>query len=335
MGRHPSQPERLHAGLFSTGMMIVLALVMSPVTRAQQPTQQEINLPALGHYAVVAGVIEGSDIIDYRVSGERGQVLSVDLNARSGSTYFNIVSENSETALFIGATEGEVADVSLPGPGDYRIRVYQMRSAARRGERSEFSLGVSLGAPEYADGLSGGPDYWRVNLEQGGGLNLRGGPSTRYASVGVLRAGTPLENRGCRMTGAERWCNIRAAGSGVTGWAAGQYLTEGPAPRSPENMPGGPQGAGRPFDATGYLACGRAGEVLAQQCPFGVIREGPGNAGIWIATGSGERHILFEQGVPVAVTPAGDFSHNRDGDSTHIGVDGEGYVIPDAVVFGG
>jgi len=74
---------------------------------------------------------------------------------------------------------------------------------------------------------------------------------------------------------------------------------------------------------------------LAQQCPFGVIREGPGNAGIWIATGSGERHILFEQGVPVAVTPAGDFSHDRDGDSTHIGVDGEGYVIPDAVVFGG
>ena len=228
-----------------------------------------------------------------------------------------------------------MADVSLPGPGDYSIRVYQMRSAARRGERAEFSLGVSLGAPEYADGLSGGPDYWQVNLEQGRGLNLRGGPSTRYASVGVLRAGTPLENRGCRMTGSERWCNIRAAGSGVTGWGAGQYLTEGPAPRPPASLPGGPQGAGRPFDATGYLTCGRAGETLAQQCPFGVIREGPGNAGVWIATGSGERHILFEQGVPVAVTPAGDFSHDRDGDSTHIGVDGEGYVIPDAVVFGG
>ena len=160
MGRYPTQPERSHVGLFSMGMMIVAALVMSPGAPAQQPAQQEINLPALGHYAVVAGVIEGSDIIDYQVSGERGQVLSVDLNARSGSAYFNVLPDNSETALFIGATEGEVADVSLPGPGDYRIRVYQMRSAARRGERSEFSLGVSLGAPEYADGLSGGPDYW-------------------------------------------------------------------------------------------------------------------------------------------------------------------------------
>ena len=167
MGRYPPLPERLHPRLFSIGMMIVLALVMSPVTRAQQPTQQQINLSALGHYAVVTGVIEGSDIIDYQVSGELGQVLSVDLNARPGSAYFNILPDNSETALFIGATEGEVADVSLPGAGDYRIRVYQMRSAARRGERSEFSLGVSLGAPEYADGLSGGPDYWQVNLEQG------------------------------------------------------------------------------------------------------------------------------------------------------------------------
>ena len=335
MHQRCQQPASLLLRLFSIPMTMMLALVMPPVAWAQQPTQQQINLPALGHYAVVTGVIEGSDIIDYQVSGERGKVLSVDLNARPGSAYFNILPDNSETALFIGATEGEVADVSLPGAGDYRIRVYQMRSAARRGERSEFSLGVSLGAPEYADGMSGGPDYWQVNLEQGRGLNLRDGPSTRYASVGLLRAGTPLENRGCRMTGSERWCNIRAAGSGVTGWAAGQYLIEGPAPRPPASVPGGPQGADRPFDATGYLTCGRAGETSAQQCPFGVIREGPGNAGVWIATGSGERHILFEQGVPVAVTPAGDFSHDRDGDSTHIGVDGEGYVIPDAVVFGG
>jgi len=335
MRRYPRQPVSLKLRLLSIPMTIVLALIMSPGTQAQQLVQQQINLPAVGHYAVVAGVIAGSEINDYQVSGEQGQVLSVDLYARPGSAYFNILPDNSETALFIGATEGEVADVSLPGPGDYRIRVYQMRSAARRGERSEFSLGVSLGAPEYADGLSGGPDYWQVNLEQGRGLNLRDGPSTRYASVGVLRAGTPLENRGCRMTGSERWCNIRAAGSGVTGWAAGQYLIEGPAPRPPASVPGGPQGADRPFDATGYLTCGRAGETSAQQCPFGVIREGPGNAGVWIATGSGERHILFEQGVPVAVTPAGDFSHDRDGDSTHIGVDGEGYVIPDAVVFGG
>ena len=335
MRRYPRKPVSLKLRLLSIPMTIALALIVSPGTQAQQPTQQEINLPVLGHYAVVAGVIEGPDIMDYQVSGERGQVLSVDLNARPGSAYFNILPDNSETALFIGATDGGVADVSLPGAGDYRIRVYQMRSAARRGERSEFSLGVSLGAPEYADGLSGGPDYWQVNLEQGRGLNLRGGPSTRYASVGLLRVGTPLENQGCRMTGSERWCNIRAAGSGVTGWAAGQYLTESPAPRPPASLPGSPQGAGRPFDATGYLTCGRAGETLAQQCPFGVIREGPGNAGVWIATGSEERHILFEQGVPVAVTPAGDFSHDRDGDSTHIGVGGEGYVIPDAVVFGG
>ena len=335
MRRYPRQPVSLKLRLLSIPMTIVLALIMSPGTQAQQLVQQQINLPAVGHYAVVAGVIAGSEINDYQVSGEQGQVLSVDLYARPGSAYFNILPEDSETALFIGSTAGEVADVSLPVTGDYRIRVYQMRSAARRGERAEFSLGVSLGVPEFADGLSGGPDYWRVNLQQGGGLNLRRGPSTRYASVGVLRAGTPLENRGCRMTGSERWCNIRAAGSGVTGWTAGQYLIEGPAPRPPASLPGGPQGAGRPFDATGYLACGPAGETSAQQCPFGVIREGPGNAGVWIATGSGERHILFEQGVPVAVTPAGDFSHDRDGDSTHIGVDGEGYVIPDAVVFGG
>jgi hypothetical protein len=74
--------------------------------------------------------------------------------------------------------------------------------------------------------LSGGPDWWKVSAGSGSALNLRAGPSTRYEAKGNLRNGEVLQNRGCRLTGSERWCAIRAAHSGVTGWVAGRYLVE-------------------------------------------------------------------------------------------------------------
>lgn len=181
-------------------------------------------------YQVVDAIISGSQIIDYTVSGEQSQILSVDLKSTSPSAYFNVLPEASPTALFIGSIRGNVADVRLPESGVYRIRVYQMRSAARRKESAAISLGVSLGDPEYADGLAGGPDYWELALDGQQTLNLRSGPSTRYGVRGVLRQGVPLQNLGCRLTGPERWCLVRSSGSDAMGWAAGRYLREGPAP---------------------------------------------------------------------------------------------------------
>jgi uncharacterized protein YraI len=221
--------------------------------------------------------------------------------------------------------------------GDYTVRVYLMRNAARRNEAADYSLAVSLGAPEFADGLSGGPDYWQVVGVNGGDiLNLRSGPSTRYPVVSKLNNGKVLQNRGCRMTGEDRWCQIRATNSGATGWVAGRFLVEAAAPRAATVPEEGPIGNGVPFDATGKLPCASATDQPMRQCPFGVVRSGPGNAGVWIAIGDGvERQILFEGGIPVATGPAGALSFEKPGDLFKVRVDSERYEIPDAVVFGG
>ncbi|MGB5763768.1 MAG: hypothetical protein WBM58_14590 [Sedimenticolaceae bacterium] len=146
-----------------------------------------------------------------------------------------------------------------------------------------------------------------------------------------------LQNRGCRLTGRERWCAIRAAHSGVTGWVVGRLLIESatPAPTAPEN---GPVGNGVPFDATGSVPCAaraRAGQPM-RQCPFGVVREGPGNAGLWVALDDGsERQILFEGGAPVATNSADTLSFEKAGDLFLVRVRDERYEIPEAVVNGG
>ena len=87
---------------------------------------------------------------------------------------------------------------------------------------------------------------------------------------------------------------------GRSGWVAGRYLREAAAPRVAAVPPGGPVGNGVPFDATGTVPCATDAGQPTRPCPFGVIREGPGNAGVWIVLGDGEeRQILFESGLPV------------------------------------
>ena len=73
-----------------------------------------------------------------------------------------------------------------------------------------------------------------------------------------------------------------------------------------------------------------------RQCPFGVIRQGPGNAGVWIALGDGrERHLLFEGGQLVAADSTDTMEFEKSGDLFRVRVGDERYEIVEAVVNGG
>ena len=290
-----------------------------------------------GGQRVLEGSLTGDEVIDYVVSLSEAQVLSVDLQSANPAASFNILPAAGDSAIFVGSTEGKVADLTIPAAGDYLIRLYLMRDAAQREETAPYALGIGIGTPDPGDGAGGGPDFWAVaGLSGSGTLNLRAGPSTRYSVVGTLRNGDVLENRGCRGTGRDRWCRIRATGSGVTGWTAGQYLVETASPARPSVPGGGQLGNGLPFDATGQIACRAVAEQSMTLCPFGVIRHGAGNAGVWIGTGDGrERQLLFEAGTLVASTPDAPFEILRRDDTTIVTVADDVFEIPDAVINGG
>ena len=100
---------------------------------------------------------------------------------------------------------------------------------------------------------------------------------------------------------------------------------------------GGPVGNGeQPFDVTGLVPCAVHTGQPMRQCPFGVIRAGLGNAGLWLALGDEtERHILFEGGVPVTTNSAETMSFEKTGDLFLIHVGDERFEVPEAVVTGG
>ena len=94
--------------------------------------------------ATLTGSIKGNQYVDYKVRAGAGQTLSVMLKSGNPQNYFNINPPGTETSMFIGSTSGHQAKRVLPNDGDYSIRVYLMRAAARRDETGSYTLTVSL-----------------------------------------------------------------------------------------------------------------------------------------------------------------------------------------------
>ena len=106
--------------------------------------------------ATIKGTLKGDQTIDYSVQGKAGQTLHVRFKAGNASAYFNVLPPGSTgEAIFIGSTSGNEWTGTLPADGEYRIRSYLMRNAARRNERSAFTLTVGVGDSAAAAGALG------------------------------------------------------------------------------------------------------------------------------------------------------------------------------------
>lgn len=290
--------------------------------------KERVHFAAGATSATLEGTIKGYDVIDYVLGAKAGQPISVDMTTSNLSSYFNLLPPGSETAIHIGSTVGNQYEGVLPEDGDYRIRVYLMRNAARRNEVANYALSVEIGArnPDYADGLSGGPDFWDVaNVPANDTLNVRGGPGTGNPVVGELANGDTVRNLGCKMADSAKWCRIEAGSEQkFTGWVNGHYLREAAVyPRE--------------ADAIGQIPCSLAAGQPTRNCRFRVSRGQNGNASVWVDIGGGkERHIEFRDGKPITSEAGLEVIFEREGDLTLIRMGGvERYEVPDAVVFGG
>jgi len=94
--------------------------------------------------AVIKGQVKGSGDVDYLVQAGAGQTLTVSLKVSNRMNYFNVLPPGSkDVAMYAGQT-GEDFKGVLPTDGDYTIRVYLVRAAARRNESSKYTLTVSV-----------------------------------------------------------------------------------------------------------------------------------------------------------------------------------------------
>jgi predicted secreted protein len=95
--------------------------------------------------ATIQETIKGDKTIDYTVSASAGQTMTVTLKTSNASNYFNVLPPGSTgDAIFVGSSGGSRWQGVLAADGEYKIRVYLMRNAARRNETAKFSLTVGV-----------------------------------------------------------------------------------------------------------------------------------------------------------------------------------------------
>ena len=93
----------------------------------------------------VKGALTGDKTIDYRLRAKAGQTMTVSLKTSNGANYFNVLPPGSkDVAIFVGSTSGNDWTGELAADGEYTVRVYLMRSAARRSETANFTLTVGV-----------------------------------------------------------------------------------------------------------------------------------------------------------------------------------------------
>jgi hypothetical protein len=130
-----------------------LSLISTPAAHADEIRSQAVQF-AKGHStATVKGTIKGRQTIDYTLRARAGQTMKVSLKTSNGANYFNVLPPGSnDVAIFVGSTGGNEWTGALPADGEYKVRVYLMRSAARRNETASYTLTVGIaGSPRASD----------------------------------------------------------------------------------------------------------------------------------------------------------------------------------------
>ena len=159
-------------------------MVMAAETPVDPDRRVETVTFAKGEVSrTINGTIRGREYVDFQVAAGAGQSLGVTLKRGNAMNYFNIIAPGANEALFIGSTSGRQVKRMLATDGVYTVRLYLIRAAARRNERSDYALNIAvegkalLPLPASKDALIRGTPYHAsgniVCLRSGGTLPLR------------------------------------------------------------------------------------------------------------------------------------------------------------------
>jgi len=130
----------------AASLLVLLALPLASTAAAAGAgiRQERVQFAKGATSAVVKGHLKGDSDVDYLVRAGAGQTIRVSLKRTNLMNYFNVLPPGSKDVAMYAAQTGEDFTAVLPTAGDYTIRVYLVRAAARRNESSDYTLTVAV-----------------------------------------------------------------------------------------------------------------------------------------------------------------------------------------------
>ncbi|MCM8597019.1 hypothetical protein [Accumulibacter sp.] len=135
------------AGETMKTLLIAAALALLPLAAPSWAEIQTkpVQFPKGTSSATIKGLLKGEQTVDYTLRARAGQTMTVTFRPSNDAAYFNVLPPGSTgEAIFIGSTSGNEWTGTLPADGEYRVRTYLMRSAARRNEAVSYTLTVGI-----------------------------------------------------------------------------------------------------------------------------------------------------------------------------------------------
>lgn len=144
--RLPQPSLALRCRLLSGCLAWLVLSAVTPLAPAWAASQTRPVAFAKGSSsATLKGTVQGYGSVDYTLRAAAGQTMTVSMKADNPAAYFNVLPPGSkDVAIHIGSTAGNDWTGVLEAGGTYTLRVYLMRSEARRGKASAFTLQVGI-----------------------------------------------------------------------------------------------------------------------------------------------------------------------------------------------
>ena len=166
---------------------ITLLLAALPLVGFSQIINKKVSFAPGKSSTVIKGLLVGDQTIDYAFVAKKGQKLKLTMKADINAASFNVLPPGSDNvAIFIGENEGDTCELTLPNDGKYKIRVFQMRSTARKGTKVNYSIDMSITSSSSS---SGDAKVSGTNFNATGELRSAKGSTPSTAKYGVIRQG--------------------------------------------------------------------------------------------------------------------------------------------------
>ncbi len=126
--------------------LILATVLLSTAALAGEIRTEHVQFQQGENSSRISSSIQGYQIVDYVFRAEAGQYMNISLGTKHTATYFNLLAPNENlVAMFNGSIYDNQYEGIATKTGDYTIRVYMMRSAARRNEVAQYQLEVIKG----------------------------------------------------------------------------------------------------------------------------------------------------------------------------------------------
>jgi hypothetical protein len=125
-------------------MRIMKSLILSAALLTAVPSFADDTRREVVHFApgssssTIKSSVKGYQTVQYSLSVTAGQKMSVQLDSKNSSLYFNVTAPDA--AMYNSSIDGNGTTITIPSSGKYLIDVYLMRNAARRSESASYDL---------------------------------------------------------------------------------------------------------------------------------------------------------------------------------------------------